>query len=90
MNGINEKKLNKAADVGLDRLVEILQAPEPTKEQFNQARIASSVISTAVRYQATRNARLGMIIRVATSVLQDKEERLQYLSATQPDLKLLR
>lgn len=90
MNGIDEKKLKQAADVGLDSLIKVMKTAEPTKEQFTQARIASSVLSTTVRYQATRNARLGMIIRVATSVLADKDKRLEYLAASEPELKLLK
>jgi len=89
MNGIDVSKINKAAGVGLDSLIKVLQAKKPTKEQFAQARIASSVLSTAVRYEATRNSRLSMIIRVASSVLTDPKERRQYLSAAEPDLKLL-
>jgi len=89
MNGIDTGKLNKAAGVGLDSLIKVLRANKPTKEQFAQARIASSVLSTAVRYEATRNSRLSMIIRVASSVLTNPEERRKYLAAIEPDLKLL-
>lgn len=90
MDNINIKKLKKAADVGLDNIIGVLQAEQPTKEQFTQARIASSILSTTVRYEATRNARLGMIIRVASTVLQDKDKRLEYLAASGPELKLLK
>lgn len=90
MEGINTKKLKQAADVGLDNLIGVLKSEEPTKEQFTQARIASSVLSTAVRYEATRNARLGMIIRVASTVLTDKDQRREYLATTEPELRLLK
>lgn len=90
MDGINVKKLSQAAEAGLDKLTKVLKDKDPTKEQFTQARIASSVLATAVRYEATRNARLSMIIRVATSVLEDTDKRREYLAAAEPELKLLK
>lgn len=90
MDIINEKKLKEATDAGLDTLINHLKSEEPTKEQFSQARLTSSVLSSGIRYLAGRNARMGMLIRVASSVLQNKDERLQYLSKTTPELKLLK
>jgi len=86
----NEEKLNQAVDSGLDVLIDVLKAPTPTKEQLIQARLASSVLSTGARYEATRNSRLGMQIRVASMVLKDTKERKRYLSAASPELKLLK
>ena len=86
----SEEKLIKAVDSGLDVLIGVLKAEAPTKEQLIQARLASSVLSTGARYEATRNARLGMQIRVASMVLKDAKERKRYLSVASPELKLLK
>ena len=87
---VNEEKLGQAIDSGLDKLINVLKAESPTKEQLVQARLASSVLSTGARFEATRNARLSMQIRVASMVLKDTKERRRYLAAASPELKLLK
>jgi hypothetical protein len=87
---LNEEKLSQAADVGLDKIMEVLKAETPSKEQLKQAGIASSIIATGVRHEATTNSRLGMQIRVASMVLKDDKERKRYLAAASPELKLLK
>lgn len=87
---VNEGKLGQAMESGLDKLIDVLKIETPTKEQLIQARLASSVLSTGARFEATRNARLGMQIRVASMVLKDTKERKRYLAAASPELKLLK
>lgn len=87
---INEERLGQAADAGLEKVIEVLKIETPTKEQLTQARIASSIVSTGIRHEATTNARLGMQIRVASLVLKDNKERKRYLAAASPELKLLK
>jgi len=87
---VNEEKLTQAADVGLDKVMEVLKAETPSREQLTQARIASSIVATGVRHEATANARLGMQIRVASMVLTDNKERKKYLAAASPELRLLK
>ena len=86
---VDQDKLNQAVENSLDVLMYILKAKSFTKEQLTRARIASSVLSTGARYQATQNARLSMQIRVASLVLKDNKERRKYLAASSPELKLL-
>jgi hypothetical protein len=88
-DGIKGTKLNRATDVSLDAIIKVLSAKSPKKEQVAQARIASSVLSTAVRYESMRNARAGLALRVASAVLTDPAEKRRYLLASVPDLKLL-
>jgi len=90
MNGlINEEKLGIAIDTGLDKLIDVLKTDEPKKEQLTLARLASSVLNTGARYQATQNAQLSLRVRVAQMVLKDNKERRKYLIASSPELKLL-
>ncbi|MBA7589937.1 hypothetical protein ES708_32036 [subsurface metagenome] len=87
---ISEEKLSQAIDSGLDKLIVVIKAENPTKEQLVQARLASSVLSSGVHHEGTTNARLGMQIRVASMVLKDSKERKRYLAAASPELKLLK
>ena len=86
---INETKLTKAIDAGLDKLIAVMEDDKPTKEHLNQARLASSIISTGARYLAAQNSRLSLQLRVATMVLKDGKERKKYLAAANPELKFL-
>lgn len=86
---INEEKLSKAIDSGLDRLIGVMKDSKPTKENLNRARLASSILSTGARYLAAQNSRLSLQLRVASMVLKDGKERRKYLAAASPDLKLL-
>ena len=86
---VNNGKLEKAIESGLDVLIDTLKSHNPTKEMLMQARLASSILSTGARYEATRNARLSIQIRVASLVLKDNKKRKEYLIAASPELKLL-
>ena len=86
---IDEKKLGKAIDGGLDKLIAVMKKDKPAKEHLLQARLASSILSTGARYLAAMNSRLSLQFRIATVVLKDDEERRKYLAAASPELKLL-
>ncbi|MBA7589694.1 hypothetical protein ES708_31783 [subsurface metagenome] len=86
---INEEKLGKAIDGGLDKLITVMKAAKPAKESLLQARLASSVLSTGAKYMGAQNSRLSLQLRVATMVLKDGKERREYLAAASPELKLL-
>jgi hypothetical protein len=86
---INETKLSKVIDSGLDKLIEIMKTDKPTKEDMDQARLGASLLSTGTRYLASQNSRLSLQLRVATMVLKDGKERRKYLAAASPELKLL-
>lgn len=86
---IDESKLEETITIGLNRIKEVLQTDKPGKDQLTQARIASSIIASGIRHEATTNARLGMQIRVASLVLKDTKDRKKYLSTASPELKLM-
>ena len=87
---INEEKLGQAIDIGLNKLIEIMKADAPGKDQLIQARLASSLVSTGARYLATQNSGLSLKMRLATMVLKDTKERKKYLAISVPELKLLK
>lgn len=86
---IDEDKLEKAINGGLDKLIAVLKDAKPVKESLIQARLASSIVSTGARYMAAQNSRLSLQVRVASMVLKDTKERKKYLAAASPELKLL-
>ncbi len=87
---VNEDKLVQVIDSSLDTLVRVLKAETLAKEDLVLARLASSVLSTGARFEATKNSRLSMQIRVASMVLKDSKERKRYRAAASPELKLLK
>lgn len=86
---IDKEKMDIVINDGLSVLGEVMKSKKPKETQLKQARIASSILSTGVRFEATQNAYLGLKMRAAKMVLQNEEERRKYLEVSSPELKLL-
>lgn len=69
-------------------LSEFLDTDEPTKADFNKARIASSALSTQARVLQTVGARETMQMAMARELAHNKDELRKYISLTQPSTPL--
>ena len=87
---IDEKKLSEVVNEGLGTLNEIFKSDNPSKEQITRARLASSVLSTATRLEATKNSMISLRFRVAQGLLKSTKEKREYLLHSSPELKLLK
>ena len=87
---IDEGKLSKAINTGLDQLIVIMKEDKPTKEQFTQARLAASMAGIGTRYLATKSATHSLNYRIAMTILKSQKERKEYLAVSSPSLKLLK
>lgn len=71
-------------------LLHFLKAKDVGKEVLQRARIASSVLSTVVRHEATESARVKTMINLARQLAEDKEQLRQYIRISMPDIKMLK
>lgn len=79
------ERFQQAAQVSLEKLMAYLQSDGNDEDLLKQARVASSVLASHQRHEATNSSREKTIIGLARSLARDKDQLAQYVRITMPE-----
>jgi hypothetical protein len=81
----DSERLDPIVDDAVQALRRVLKAGDHDEAEIQQARIASSVLSTWSKLKQTDRAQEGMYLTMARDLAEDRDELARYIELTLPE-----
>lgn len=82
------EQFQEAAKKSLSVLTDYLASDGNDENAIKKARVASSVLASHQRFEATKSSREKTIIGLARSLARDRDQLAEYVKITMPDQEL--